>query len=394
MNNFFKIKFIDSSEKELLNIGFDKTYTSKGINKHKFKTIKICGLNCAQANILKQTAISVGTDCAVHREVITGNIELSDCILSGSLNQFEKISQKLKYQPFKLSFLGDEIITLLSNKYQPIKIRNKIFDWNSQTYIMGILNVTPDSFSDGGMYIDIDKAVEHYKKLVSDGADIIDIGGESTRPYSQPVEIDEEIKRVIPVIKKIREFDSSTVISVDTRNSLTAKLSIEAGADIINDVSALEWDKEMLTVLKDKQCPVILNHSKGSPDVMQDNPVYSDVVDEIFDYFSGKIKYLLGNDIEFSNIIIDPGLGFGKTTQQNIELIDRLEEFKTLGCPMLVGHSRKRFVKDVVQTDNNVELDIATAFLSQKLMNKNVNIIRVHNVSINKIIQKIEELFL
>lgn len=394
MNNHFKIKFIDSSEKELLNIGFDKTYISKGINKHKFKTVKISGLNCAQANILKQTAISSGTDCAVHREVITGKVELSDCILSGSLNQFEKIAQKLKHQPFKLSVLGDEIIALLFNKCQPLIIRNQIFNWDTKTYIMGILNITPDSFSDGGMYFDIDNSIEHYKKLVNDGADIVDIGGESTRPYSQPVDINEEINRVIPVIKKIREYDSKTVISIDTRNSITAKIAIESGADIINDVSALEWDKEMLAVLKDKQCPVILNHSKGTPDIMQDNPVYYDVVDEIFDYFSNKIQYLLENGIEFSNIIVDPGLGFGKTTQQNIEIINRLQEFKSLGVPVLVGHSRKRFVKDIMQTENNDELDIATAFLSQKLLNNNVDIIRVHNVQLNKTMQKIEDLFL
>lgn len=394
MNNHFKIKFIDSTEKELQNIGFDKTYISKGINKHKFKTVKISDLNCAQANILKQTAISAGTDCAVHREVITGKVELSDCILSGSLNQFEKIAQKLKHQPFKLSFLGDEIMSLLFNKNQPLIIRNQKFDWGLKTYIMGVLNVTPDSFSDGGMYFDIDKAVEHYKKLVNDGADIVDIGGESTRPYSQPVDINDEINRVVPLIQKIREFDSSTVISIDTRNSLTAKMAIEAGADVINDVSALEWDNEMLAVLKDKQCPVILNHSKGTPDIMQDNPVYSDVVDEIFDYFYNKIQYLLGNDIDISNIIIDPGIGFGKTTQQNIEIINRLQEFKTLGSPVLVGHSRKKFVKDIMQTEDNDELDIATAFLSQKLLNNNANIIRVHNVKLNKIMQRIENLFL
>ena len=393
MNNLFKLKFINISENELFNIGFDKTYINKGINKHKFLSIKISELNCAQANILKQTAISVGTDCAVHREVITGNVKISDCILSGSVNQLEQISQKLIKQPFKMPILSRQILYLLSNNLQPVTIRNKTFDWNSKTYIMGILNITPDSFSDGGKYFDLDGAIEHYKKLVNDGADIVDIGGESTRPYSQPIDVDEEIDRVIPVIKKIREFDSSTVLSIDTRNALTAGLAIDAGVDIINDVSALDWDVDMFEVVKTKQCPVILNHSKGTPDIMQNNPMYIDVVDEIYDYFCNKIKFLTENGIDFSNIIIDPGIGFGKTFQQNIEIIDRLIELKALGCPILVGHSRKSFVKDIINSDDNNELDIASAFLSQKLFNNKTNIIRVHNVAINKVMQKMEELF-
>lgn len=394
MNNYFKMKFINISEKELLNIGFDKTYAHKGVNKHKFVSIKIYGLNCAQANILKQTAISVGADCAVHREVITGKVELSDCILSGSINQLDKIANKLKIQPFKLSFLGNEIQKQLSNKLAALIIRNKEFNWGENSYIMGILNITPDSFSDGGKYFDIEVSVNHYKKLVNDGADIIDIGGESTRPYSKPVEVNEEIDRVIPLIRKIREFDSNTVLSIDTRNSKTAKLAIETGADIINDVSSLDWDEGMLNVLKEKQCPIILNHSKGTPENMQDNPEYLDVVDEIYDYFENKIQCLLESGVKKSCIIIDPGIGFGKTTEQNIEIIKRLEEFKSLGCPILVGHSRKRLIKDIVLCEDNDKLDIVTAMITQKLLSKKANIIRVHNVSLNKDALKLDSLFL
>lgn len=393
MNNLFKLKFINISENELFNIGFDKTYIKEGVNKHKFLSIKISELNCAQANILKQTAISVGTDCAVHREVITGNIEFSDCILSGSINQFRKITQKLINQPFKMHILSRQIIDLLSNNLKSLTIRNKTFDWANNAYIMGVLNLTPDSFSDGGKYCDLDNAIEQYKKLVNDGADIVDIGGESTRPYSCPVEVNEEINRVIPVIKKIREFDLSTVISIDTRNALTAKLAIEEGVDIVNDVSALEWDVDMFDVVKTKQCPVILNHSKGTPDIMQNNPMYIDVVDEIYDYFCNKIKFLTENGIEISNIIIDPGIGFGKTFQQNVQIIKRLKEFKSLGCPIMVGHSRKRLIKDIIQNENIDKLDIVSAFLSQKLLNNKVNIIRVHNVLLNKFAQKVDDLF-
>lgn len=188
----------------IIHIGFDKAYVKKGINKHKFRTIKIYDLNCAQANILKQTALSTGTDCAVHKQVITGKVELSDCILSGTISQLEKICEKLKYQPLKLSSLASQISDTLFYKPETLMIRDIVLDWK-MPYIMGILNLTPDSFSDGGKYNTTEKAINHYKKMIEDGADIIDIGGESTRPFSQKITVEEEICRVIPVIEKIRQ---------------------------------------------------------------------------------------------------------------------------------------------------------------------------------------------
>lgn len=392
MKNSFKLKYLSCNNKTLSDIGFDKTYCQKAVQKHVFKTIKIYDLTCAQANIIKQTALSCGTDCSVHREVITGKVEFSDCILSGSVNELFKIVEKLKYQPLKLSCLADEIKQLLTEKTESISVRDIILDWRIP-YLMGILNITPDSFSDGGLYETTDSAVSHYKKLIQDGADLIDIGGESTRPYSSPVDEKEEIKRVIPLIKAIREFDSKTILSIDTRNANTAREAIEAGADIINDVSGCEWDEKMVGVIKEKNCPVILNHSKGTPDIMQNNTNSSDIVDEIFNCLSSKIEYLEESGIDKSKIIIDPGLGFGKSTKQNFEIINRLEEFSSLGCPILIGHSRKNFIKETIGNDNIAELDIATAILTQKLINKKVNILRVHNVQLNKTAVNLNKLF-
>lgn len=383
MKNVFKLKYLSCNNKSLTDIGFDKTYCQKAVEKHVFKTIKIYNLTCAQSNILKQTALSCGTDCSVHREVITGKIELSDCILSGSINELFKIVEKLKYQPLKLSCLADEIKQLLSEKIQPISVREIVIDWK-RPYLMGILNITPDSFSDGGLYETTEKAVNHYKMLVEKGADMIDIGGESTRPYSSPVDIEEEINRVIPLINAIRELDSKTILSIDTRNAITAGKAIEAGADIINDVSGCEWDERMIEVIKEKNCPVILNHSKGTPDTMQDNTNSSDIVEEIFNFLSTKIEDLEEFGIDRSKIIIDPGLGFGKSTEQNFEIINRLEEFSSLGCPILLGHSRKNFIKETIESTDIAELDIASAILTQKLIDKKVNILRVHNIQINK----------
>ena len=391
MENSFKLKLIDCNEKELKKIGFDKTYLRQGALKHNFRTIKICDINCAQANIIKQTALTTGTDCAVHREVITGKVDISDCILSGSVSQLVKIAEKLKYQPFKLNILSEQIKKLVSLLPDSLYVRDISIEWGKKTYIMGILNITPDSFSDGGEYFGTDKAIEHYKSLVQDGADFIDIGGESTRPFSKKVSAQEEQSRVVPIIKKIREFDQNTVISIDTRNASTARAAINAGADIINDVSALDWDEEMINILKDTKAPVVLNHSKGSPDVMQNDTCYIDVVDEIFDYLYKKIDFLVTNGIEQNKIIVDPGIGFGKSTEQNFEIIKRIEEFKSLGCPVLVGHSRKNFISETIESKDNSVLDTATLILSQMLADKKVDIIRVHNVKQHNILQKLNQ---
>lgn len=391
MENSFKLKLIDCNEKELKKIGFDKTYLRQGALKHNFRTIKICDINCAQANIIKQTALTTGTDCAVHREVITGKVDISDCILSGSVSQLVKIAEKLKYQPFKLNILSEQIKKLVSLLPDSLYVRDISIEWGKKTYIMGILNITPDSFSDGGEYFGTDKAIEHYKSLVQDGADFIDIGGESTRPFSKKVSAQDEQSRVVPIIKEIREFDSNTVISIDTRNASTARAAINAGADIINDVSALDWDEEMINILKDTKAPVVLNHSKGSPDVMQNDTCYIDVVDEIFDYLYKKIDFLVTNGIEQNKIIVDPGIGFGKSTEQNFEIIKRIEEFKSLGCPVLVGHSRKNFISETIESKDNSVLDTATLILSQMLADKKVDIIRVHNVKQHNILQKLNQ---
>lgn len=388
MNKSFNLRYIKLTKKDLEKIGFDKSYIHKGIEKHKFNSIKIQNLTCAQANIIKQTALSLGTDCAVHREVITGRIEYSDCILSGSINQLKKIAQKLELQPFNLKQLSTELIDLLDTNIEKINIRTKVINWE-KTIIMGILNITPDSFSDGGKYNTLEKSLEHYRELVINGADIIDIGGESTRPYAQTISPEEEQQRILPIIQEIRKFDTNTLISVDTRNSQTAKLAIEAGADIINDVSATEWDSNMINIAIEKNCPIILNHSQGTPITMQNNPEYKDVVEDIYNYFLEKTKILINKGINPQNIIIDPGIGFGKTTEQNIEIIKRIEEFKSLKFPILVGHSRKSFIKETINSTNIDDLDYATAQISQDLITKGVNILRVHNVKIYNLMNKI-----
>ena len=237
----------------------------------------------------------------------------------------------------------------LNKKHFKINYRGKFIDLGVKTAIMGIINITPNSFSDGGKYFDLKKAVERGEKLLQDGADIIDVGGESTRPGAEPVSEEEEIKRVIPVIKELRKnLGDKFLISVDTYKSSVARKALESGADIVNDVSGLGFDRDMVNVVKEFDCPVVINHIKGKPKDMQKKVYYNDVVAEIIDYFEKRIEYAVDKGIRPDRFIIDPGIGFGKNVEHNVEILKRLREFKVLGYPILLGLSRKSFIGSIL----------------------------------------------
>lgn len=363
-------------EKELEIIGFDKSYRHKAKDKFAYKNFKIFDLTVAQANIIKQTALSVGADCATHREIITGKIEKSSCILGGSISQLEKIAQKLQAQPFGLKSLGETIQKKCKTTYP------------QKTKIMGILNLTTNSFSDGGKYIETDKAIEHLNQLIKDGADIIDIGAESTKPYSTEVSAEAQLEKLIPILEYIQENNIKTPISIDTRNSAVAEKCIELGANIINDVSGFEYDEHMAEVIaKYPDVKIIIQHSQGSPETMQNRPAYENLMDEIYISLKNKIDYATSKGIKKENIIIDPGIGFGKTKDHNFEIIKRWKELRTLDCPILLGLSRKSLL-DMPEATNE-EKDIYTLALNSILINESIDFIRVHNVNIHKNLQNI-----
>ena len=363
-------------EKELENIGFDKTYTNKAKDKFQYKNLKIYNLSPAQANIIKQTAISVGADCGTHREVITGKVEVSNCILGGSLSELRKVADKLQYQPFGLKFLGQKMAYLCSSSE------------TSKTKIMGILNVTQNSFSDGGKYYNFDDSIKHLLELIDDGADIIDIGAESTKPYSQPVSAEEQLDKLIPILEYIKANNITVPISIDTRSAKVAQMCIELGANIINDVSGFDYDAEMVNVLAaNPEVKVILQHSQGNPENMQDNPYYENLMDEIYFNLKDKVDLAISHGIKKENIIIDPGIGFGKTKEHNLEIIRRWKELKTIGCPVLIGLSRKRLLD--MQNSEKEQKDVYSLALDSILMNENIDYIRVHNVKIHKKLQDI-----
>lgn len=251
---------------------------------------------------------------------------------------------------------------------------------------MGIINVTPDSFSDGGLFFDPDKAVEYGLKLEADGADIIDIGGESTRPGSLPVSAEDEIRRVIPVIKGLAAH-VKIPISIDTYRSEVAELAVKAGASIINDISALRFDPDMVNVAREYNTTVVLMHMLGTPQDMQRNPSYSDVIHEVYDFLRERIEYTEKNGITPDKIVIDPGVGFGKRLIHNLTIIRHLDVFKSLQCPVLIGPSRKSFIGEILNVPVGDRV-YGTAAVVALSINKGADIIRIHDVKAMKQVAK------
>jgi dihydropteroate synthase len=253
--------------------------------------------------------------------------------------------------------------------------------------IMGILNVTPDSFSDGGKFFDAEVAAAHAEKMAADGADIIDIGGESTRPFSDSVSTDEELRRVIPIIEKLA-LRIPTPISIDTTKSIVAQHAVDAGATIINDISALRMDPEIAHIAAENDARLILMHMKGTPKNMQISPTYTDLFGEILSFLDKAVTSAVAKGVAKSRIIIDPGIGFGKTVQHNLMILKDLDRFKTLGLQILIGLSRKAFIRKIVKPRDMKDIDpllpiVETgtqAAIAAAVMN-GADIVRVHDVA-------------
>jgi dihydropteroate synthase len=255
---------------------------------------------------------------------------------------------------------------------------------------MGILNVTPDSFSDGGLYFEKSLAIERAKQMVEDGADIIDIGGESTRPGAEPVSLDEELNRTIPVIEALAK-EIKVPISIDTYKSVVAEKALNAGASIVNDISGLRFDPEMAKIVAKYKVPVVIMHIKGTPRNMQKEPFYENLIAEIKQYIEDSINIALNTGIDKDKIIIDPGIGFGKTFEHNLEIIHRLSEFSTFGKPVLIGLSRKAFIGKILNNASPLErVEGTAAAVAISIMN-GANIIRVHDVKQMTMVAKVAD---
>jgi dihydropteroate synthase len=350
--------------------------------KAQFRTVKIKGLPVTQANIIKQDMLSFGGDAATAMGTINHSIKKTDILIFGTFQQFKNLTSKLKHQYFGLKKIAGRIDEALADNDRmpkPMRIGGKTFNFNKRTYIMGILNVTPDSFSDGGKFINFNDAVAHGRKMLEDGADIIDVGGESTRPGASPVSVAEEINRVIPVIKELAKIKGA-VISIDTTKSKVAEAAIKAGASMINDVSALRFDKNIAKVAARHNAPLVLMHMLGNPRVMQGNPVYGDLISDIISCLQNSISIAIKGGAQQNRIIVDPGFGFGKTVEHNLEILRRLKELKVLGSPIMIGTSRKSTIGRVLGLPPDKRLEGTAATVALSIAN-GANIVRVHDVA-------------
>lgn len=373
---------IDDAEKEFAAMGVDPAGIKMMAPKALGLNIKVEDLSSPAALILKQEMLSLGGDCANHRSVIKNEIGSADSVLIGNVRIFQRLIPKLRAQPFGLRAIADKIKEIISAEESPQKFKldlnGYVLDLSHRTHIMGILNVTPDSFSDGGDFFDPEKAIARGIQLMEQGADIIDIGAESTRPGAEALPEAQEIDRLLPVLEGlVNEVD--TPISVDTYKSGVAEAALKSGAHLINDISGLRFDPKLKTVAAKYNVPVALMHIKGEPKNMQQNPTYTDLMGEIFQYLSESILLAEEAGIDRDKIIIDPGIGFGKRLHDNYAILRRLSEFKDLGCPILVGPSRKSFLGNVLNLPPEDRLEGTAAAVAMAIQN-GAHIVRVHDV--------------
>ncbi len=355
--------------------------------------LKVARLPSFCANILKQEMLSLGADAAVSRGALTGGSRATDCLLFGNLSQFLALVHKLKKQPFGLAELGTSIrdtVLGTGRHLTTLELGGQTVKLGRRTWLMGIVNATPDSFSgDGVAGRSVPEVVGIVEEMVRDGADIIDVGGASSRPGARPVSLKEERARVVPLLKALcRRI--RVPVSVDTTRSEVAQAALDNGARIINDISALRHDKKMVRVLARSRAAVVLMHMKGTPRTMQKAPRYDDVMAEVTGFLAGAMDRALEAGIAARRIIVDPGIGFGKTLEHNIEILKRLAELGVLGRPVLVGLSRKSFIGKVLCRPAQERI-WGTAAATALAVGRSAHIMRVHDVREMKQVVKMTE---
>ena len=359
------------------NIGVDDGAYAFLVPKGVYHYLKLKDMPCRAANIIKQEMLSKGGEAAVSKEALYGEGH-TDVLIMGTVKQYRLLIKKLKLQPLGLKQVAGEIENLLKN-LEPAARRvdlchGKSLQFGERTFIMGILNLTPDSFSDGGRYTELDQALRHACEMREQGADIIDIGGASTRPQAEIVGEQEELNRVLPVVRRLAHEDM--ILSVDTFRSKVAAACLDAGAHMINNIGGLQLDRGLMPSLVERKTPVVLMHNRLHIDT---GKPYQDLIADIINELDIMIKDTVAAGLPAEKIIIDPGLGFGKTPAENRLLMKRLATFKGLGKPILIGASRKRFIGRTLDVEVDQRLEGSLAVLAIGILN-GADIIRVHDV--------------
>jgi len=348
--------------------------------------IRIEGVSCRAANIIKQEMLAVGGDAAVARGTVACSIPATDVILMGTPKQLRKFAEKITRQPFGLALLAVSVARFLeniNNQSLVLKTARRDIALGDRTLIMGIVNVTPDSFSDGGRYLATDQAIAHALRLVDEGADILDFGGESSRPGALPVSPEEELARLIPVMEAVAKR-VDTPLSVDTTKAAVARAALDAGAEIVNDISSMRFDDKMPAVIAGKGAAVVLMHMRGTPRDMQAGDLnYASLWGEILRFLEKRIDAAQKDGIGERQIVVDPGLGFGKSAEDNLKILRELRECRILGVPVLVGPSRKAFIGRITGGTPAERTEGTAAAVTAAIMN-GADIVRVHDVGIMK----------
>ncbi len=382
-----------SNQQDLREIMRDIAVDSYGIKimlpKANTYLIRMNSVSNITANILKQEMLSLGGDVAIARDALTGKAKSTDCLIIGNLSQLTRLNHKLNRQPFGLNKLAQDLSRSLKNYQRDgfvLEAGSYKVNLAKRPHVMGIVNLTPDSFSGDGFYhishmanrkSQIENIIGVVEKMVYDGADIIDVGGESSRPGARPVPVKEELKRTIPLIKLLAR-KIKIPISIDTYKPEVAKQALDNGAVMVNDISGLR-NPDMAKIIAKYKAAVVIMHMKGAPRSMQQNPQYFSLIDEIIEYLGKAAEKGESFGISKEKIIIDPGLGFGKLTQHNLEILRRLGEFKVLGLPILVGPSRKSFIANILNAPpkERVPGTVSACVLAVK---NGAKIVRVHDV--------------
>ena len=370
-----------TTERLLAEAGVDTAGIRIMAQKTDILMLKVDRVPAPAANILKQQLLSLGGDAAVHRDVITGRPDSTAVYIVGDARRLGALSGKLAYQPFGLPSLGAEVDMLLERLADPprtIPLPVGALDLRETPLVMGILNVTPDSFSDGGLHLDPGRAVDRAEQMVAEGAVIIDIGAESSRPGSHELTVDEELGRVTEVLEKVAAA-VNVPVSIDTRKAEVARAALEAGAAIINDISGFRHDPRMVETAADSGAAVVVMHMQGTPETMQDKPYYDDAVSEIIEWLDQRTAALMADGVERSKIIVDPGIGFGKRLCDNLAIIEEIAAFHGLGFPVLAGYSRKSFIGGVTGREPAERICGGLAALG-KCLEGSVQVVRVHDV--------------
>ena len=376
--------------REIASCGVKKSRVEDALQATEHFTIRLEGVPAPDCIILKYRMLEAGGTLFFSESVVEKGAQFSDIILTGSRRQFRLLRESLQNEGFDLPTLGREILEVIEHYCRDsfvISYRGGSFTLTDRPLLVGVINVTPDSFSDGGDFFSPERAVEHGLTLAEEGADILDVGGESTRPGAQPVPVAEELRRAIPVISALSE-KSSVPVSIDTYKAEVAVEAISAGARMVNDITGLFGHSAMAEVVAEHKVPVILMHIKSTPKDMQASPKYKDLISEIIRRLRQSLGRAKSCGIEFEKTIVDPGIGFGKTLEHNLEILARLDEFRSLGRPIMVGTSRKSFVGNILGTPPKERI-LGTAASSAIAIYKGAKLLRVHDVSETKQVLKV-----